>query len=536
MAKQKKSERSENSLSYEHEMLRILLDVSRSLYQHINIDDMILNIIRLIKKLMSVEAVSVILHDEKKNEFLFRWAEDERRGAKSKLSEIRFPVDQGIAGSVFSKGKPELVLDIEKNPRHFKAVDTLTKSKTKSMIAVPLQKKEKIIGVLEVLNKKNGVFNKDDLNLISTIAPIMAMALDNARMYTELEGAYQDLQVKNKAKDSLIKNTREENIRLRMAVEKQYQFNHIIGNSDSMQDVYRLCEKVMDSDITILIEGETGTGKEVIARCIHYSSPRKEKPFVTQNCGGIPETLLTSELFGHKRGAFTGAFNDKQGLFEVADGGTIFLDEVAEMSPSMQTSILRVLQEGEIKPLGANNFKRLDVRVISATNQDLEDRVKKGVFREDLFYRLHVFPIKLPPLRERVSDIPILVRHFIKKFNQKYKRAVKGIDINAIKHLERYLFPGNVRELENEIERAVAMAEDGKLIKPIHLSDKIVMDSKSVLPAIHAQSGLKEMVETLEKSVLSQMLETHHANKTRVAKALGLSRYGLIKKIQRYGL
>jgi Nif-specific regulatory protein len=404
------------------------------------------------------------------------------------------------------------------------------------MIAVPLQKKEKIIGVLEVLNKKNGVFDKSDLDLISTITPIMAMALDNARIYAKLEKAYQELQIKDKAKDSLIKNAEMQNIRLRKAIEKRYQFDQIIGNSDCMLDVYRLCEKVMDSDITILIEGETGTGKEVVARCIHFNSPRKDKPFVTQNCGGIPETLLTSELFGHKRGAFTGAFADKRGLFEIAHGGTIFLDEVAEMSPSMQTSLLRVLQEGEIKPLGANEFKKLDVRVISATHQDLEDRVKKGTFREDLFYRLYVFPIKLPPLRERGGDIPVLTRYFIDMFNKKYKRAVKGIDINAMTHLERYPFPGNVRELENEIGRAVAMAEDGKLIEPSHLSDKIAMNPKTAPAPVNIQGGLKEMVETLEKAVLSQMLETHHANKTRVAKALGLSRYGLIKKIQRYGL
>ena len=261
------------------------------------------------------------------------------------------------------------------------------------MIAVPLPKKEKIIGVLEVLNKKRGAFGESDLNLLSTIAPIMAMALDNAKMYAELGSAYKELQITDKAKDSLIKHTQEENIRLRQAIEVRYRFDQIIGNSDCMLEVFRLCEKVMDTAITILIEGETGTGKELVARCVHFNSPRKEKPFVTQNCGGIPETLLTSELFGHKRGAFTGAFSDKKGLFEIAHGGTIFLDEVAEMSPSMQTSLLRVLQEGEIKPLGADYFKKVDVRVISATNKNLEDYVRDGKFREDLFYRLNVLTV-----------------------------------------------------------------------------------------------------------------------------------------------
>ena len=523
-------------LSYENEMLRILLDISQSLYQYLNIDDVILHIIRLIKELMKAEAVSVILHDEKKDEFLFRWAEDERSRAKSKLQELRFPIDQGIAGRVFSNGKPEMILDIAKDQRHFKKVDSLTKSKTKSMIAVPLQKKEKIIGVLEVLNKRRGVFDKNDLNLLSTIAPIMAMALDNARMYAELENAYKQLQKEDKAKANIIKHTQAENIRLRQEIEKRYRFDHIIGNSDCMLEVFRLCEKVIDSSITILIEGETGTGKELVARCIHFNSPRKDKPFVTQNCGGIPETLLASELFGHKRGAFTGAVSDKKGLFEVAHGGTIFLDEVAEMSPSMQTNLLRALQEGEIKPVGADYFKKVDVRVISATNKNLEDQVRNSAFREDLFYRLNVFAIDLPPLRERIGDIPVLAHHFVKKYNKKHNRTIKGINRQALKALEAYSFAGNVRELENEIERAIAMAENGKLIGPSHLTDKIRKNSETVRSKLEIQGTLKQMVETLEKSVLLRTLKTPQGNRTRAAKALGLSRFGLSKKVQRYNL
>ena len=536
MAKRPKSGTKSNSQSYEKKMLRILLDISQSLYQYLNIDDVILHIIRMIKDLMKAEAVSVILHDEKEDEFLFRWAEDERSRVNAKLREFRFPTDQGIAGRVFSSGRPEIILDISKDQGHFKKVDSVTKSKTISMIAVPLQKKEKIIGVLEALNKKRGVFDKKDLNLLSTIAPIMAMALDNARMYAELESAYKDLKKEDRAKASIIKSTQAENIRLRQEIEGRYQFNQIISNSDSMLEVFKLCEKVMDSSITILVEGETGTGKELIARCIHFNSPRKDKPFVSQNCGGIPETLLESELFGHKRGAFTGAISDKKGLFEVANGGTIFLDEVAEMSPSMQTSLLRALQEGEIKPVGADYYKKVDVRVISATNKNLDELVRHGNFREDLFYRLNVFTVNLPPLRDRIGDIPVLANHFVKKYNEKHNRSIKGINRQAMKALEAHSFSGNVRELENEIERAVAMADNGKLIGPSHLTDKIRKNTDAIPSRLGSQGTLKQMVEALEKSVLLKTLKTHKGNRTRTAKALGLSRFGLSKKMQRYNL
>ena len=257
---------------------------------------------------------------------------------------------------------------------------------------------------------------------------------------------------------------KKENILLRKEIEKRFSFDEIIGNSKVMVDLFTLCEKVIDLDITVLIEGETGTGKELIARCIHYNSPRKNKAFVSQNCGGVPETLLTSELFGHKKGAFTGAVSDKRGLFEVADGGTIFLDEVGETSPAMQTSLLRVLQNGEIRPLGADYHKTVDTRVISATNRNLEKAVADGNFREDLLYRLNVFTIKIPPLRERTGDVCLLAHHFAKKYSEKIGRPTKGLSPEALHCLEAYPFPGNVRELENEISRAIAMTADGRPI------------------------------------------------------------------------
>ena len=290
--------------------LKTLLDISVSLYQYRNLDDLIMYIIDRITTVMHTEAISVILHDEEKNEFIFCWSTDiaERR---EQLKEIRFSTEQGIAGSVFQSGKPEIILDTARDPRHYNRVDYSTDFKTQSMIAVPLQTKTKTIGVLEAMNKKSGIFDEKDLHFLTALAPIIAMALDNARMYEELDRAYRKLQIIDKDKDRLIRHTKNEVVRLRQEVERRYRFDQIKGNSERMLEVFRLCEKVIDSDITLVIQGETGTGKELIARCIHYNSPRKAKPFVTQNCGGIPDTLLASELFGHKKGAFTGALSDK---------------------------------------------------------------------------------------------------------------------------------------------------------------------------------------------------------------------------------
>ena len=535
MSKQGKKQRGDDmGHSREHQELKYLWDISQSLYQYLNVDDLLLHIIKQITTVMYAEATSVILHDEEKDELVFCWSSDipERL---DKLEEIRIPLDHGIAGSVFNSGKAEIISDVARDPRHYSDVDSATEFKTKSMVAVPLKTKEKTIGVLEVLNKIKGDFDQNDFNFLVTLAPIIAMALDNARMCTELNSAYRELQLINKDKDEVIKKTKNEVAYLRREVERHYRFDQVIGNSERMLEVFRLCERVIDSDITVLIEGDTGTGKELIARTIHFNGPRKKMAFVSQNCGGIPDTLLASELFGHKRGSFTGAVKDKKGLFEIAHGGTVFLDEVAEMSPAMQTSLLRVLQEGEIKALGSDRSKKVDVRVISATNKNLEKEVQEGRLREDLFYRLSVFTIDLPPLRDRTGDIPVLANHFIAKFNKKTKKPVTGFSQGAMDCLSSYLFPGNVRELENEIERAMTMVADSDQIEISNLSDKIRDDSVREIQGVKLRSSLKEMVETLEKSVLMEKLREHGGNKTRVAKELGLSRNGLMKKMQRYG-
>lgn len=420
----------------------------------------------------------------------------------------------GIACSVLSSGKAEIVNDVKSDSRYAPGEANIS-----SLMCAPLKTKGGVIGVFQIGSENPASYTSEDLKLFTTLASQTAFAIENARMYAELERSY-----------------KEENVRLRRQIETRYRFDKIKGNSKQMLQVFKLLEKVIDSEITVLIEGETGTGKELIARCIHHNGPRKDKPFVTQNCSAVPETLLASELFGHKKGAFTGAFKDKKGLFEIAHGGTVFLDEVAEMSPAMQTSLLRALQEGEIKPVGAEATQKVDVRIISATNRSLDEDRKNGRFREDLYYRISVFPVRLPPLRERVDDIPILVSHFISEFNRKYNKTIKGVTRQAMDAILKFPFPGNVRELENEIERAMAMAGDKTQIDMDDLSEKIQSESAVAGSEREGPPTLKAMVEQLEKKLLAQGFEKHKGNKTQIAKELGLSRLGLMKKMKRYGM
>ena len=330
------------------------------------------------------------------------------------------------------------------------------------------------------------------------------------------------------------KQLQDENVLLKKNIQQQYDFSNIIGHSQKMLDVYKLVSKVINTPTTVMIYGETGTGKEMIAHAIHYNSNRKEKLFVAQNCGAFTETLLESELFGHVKGAFTGASNNKKGLFEIADGGTVFLDEIADTSPAFQTKLLRVLQEGEIKAVGAEKSKKIDVRIIAATNKNLEEESNKGNFRKDLFYRLNVFPITLPPLKERIDDIEDLSHFFIKKFSQRIKKKIKGIDSEALKLLQNSDFPGNIRELENEIERSVTLADENSNITKSILSPRFQNINATLTTNTIENGNLKEQVENLEKTLIQQALQKTNGNILKAAELLGLSRQGLHKKLNRY--
>jgi DNA-binding NtrC family response regulator len=323
----------------------------------------------------------------------------------------------------------------------------------------------------------------------------------------------------------------QENYQLRQQLESGAPYEGIIGKSRAMEQIYTLLTKVVDSDATVLINGETGTGKEIIARTIHREGPRATAPFVPINCGALAEQLLESELFGHKKGAFTGAVADRAGLFEAANSGTLFLDEIGETSPHMQVRLLRAIQEGEIRRVGEEQDRTIDVRVIAATHLDLEDQVRQGAFREDLYYRLSVFPITLPPLRARREDIPALALHFLQLKNR--EDTLQALTTRAMDALCAYDWPGNIRQLQNEVERAALLAGGEGRIDVEHLSERISGPAGSLVQ-VERRGPLKEVIAQVERDMIERALKSNNGNRTRAARQLGVSRWGMVQKIKTY--
>ena len=361
------------------------------------------------------------------------------------------------------------------------------------------------------------------------------------------EGAYDYISKPFKADEVLItlkkaeerKQLKAENLQLRSRIdeiENKYSFENIVARSEVMANVFDLVSKVAEHKTTVLITGESGTGKELVAKAIHSSSPRSMKPLVSINCGGIPENLLESELFGYKKGAFTGAVKDKPGRFEEADGGTLFLDEIGEMPLSLQVKLLRVLQEEEIAPLGGVGSRKVDVRIVAATARDLNEEVKEGRFREDLLYRINVMTIHVPALRERRGDIPLLVGYFIELFNKKLNKNIESLSSEAMPILMGYSWPGNVRELENVIERAVLL-NSGKLITPKELPSDITLPENSPSNVVGEETlSIKKASKKLEKGLIEKVLKLTGGNRSKAARILEISRPILIAKIKEFNL
>lgn len=346
---------------------------------------------------------------------------------------------------------------------------------------------------------------------------VVRRALDSYELGMENERLLQELQAAN---DQL----RDENTFIKKELHKELKFTEIVGQSAAMRRVFELVKKVIDTPVAVLLTGETGTGKTLLARYIHYNGPRKDKLFVEQNCGALPEALLESELFGHKKGAFTGAVQDQKGLFEAADGGTVFLDEISEMSPLLQVKLLQILQEGRFRRVGDNSYRQVDVRIISATNKDLDTEIRNNRFRSDLYYRINVFPIHIPPLRERLEDIPLLADFCLKKYSKRFYSRVDGFSEEVLGELSRYNFPGNVRELENLIERAVL------------LSASPLIEMGDWLPQPCYNPGVSSRMEQMERSEIIRLLEMHHGKHHLVARDMGMSRTTLWRRLKYYGI
>ena len=327
-----------------------------------------------------------------------------------------------------------------------------------------------------------------------------------------------------------------ENLRLRREIEREYSFAGLVGQSKQMQELFGIIRSIAETDVSVLIQGETGTGKDLIARAIHYNSQRRNRRFIPVNCGALSPTLLESELFGHEKGAFTGAIGQKKGYFESADGGTLFLDEIGEIPPSTQVKLLRVLQDGELQRVGGTTTIKVNVRIIAATNRNLEELVQKGSFRQDLYYRLKVFPVTVPPLRERMDDVPALVSHFIEKWSQTAKKSIKEISSQAMAHLLSYRWPGNVRELENTLQRMMVICKGETLdvqdLPPeIRATESETQEKPQNLKSIARDSG-----KIVERTAIVEALSSSGGNITRAAKALGVSRATLQNKMKQYGL
>lgn len=413
-------------------------------------------------------------------------------------------ISTSVVHEVMQNGQPVLVYEALQDSR-YRDTESIVLQQIQSIACVPLLLKERQVGAiyLDSLTKR-GQFTRDNLPFLTAFAHQAAIAIENARMYEAL---------------------RAENTNLRQEVQRVHGYEGIIGQSASMRDVFDTVTRVLDSDVTVLLEGESGTGKELIARAIHYNGHRSTKPFVALFCGSLPENLLESELFGHKKGSFTGAISDKRGLFESAHGGTVFLDEVGDLSPRIQTSLLRVLQEGEIKRVGENDTRTVDVRIVSATNRPLRQLVEDGEFREDLYYRLNTISIDLPPLRRRRGDVPLLANHFLAKYATKGRAHVRGFSGAALEAMEGYRWPGNVRELENTVERAVVLAT-GDLIEPYDLR----LPKSTRPPGFETGTTLKEA----ERQLVLQTLEAYDGNVSETARVLGISRRSLHYKLKEW--
>ncbi|MDX1419040.1 MAG: sigma-54-dependent Fis family transcriptional regulator [Rubricoccaceae bacterium] len=409
-----------------------------------------------------------------------------------------------VVRAVLQTGEPVLLYEAAADER-FGSSQSVVLQKIQSIACVPLRIKARQIGAIYLDSvTQRGRFTREAVPFLRSFAHQAAVAIENAELYQSL---------------------RNENRHLRKEVQRAHGFDGIIGQSARMREVFETVTRVLDTDATVLLGGESGTGKELIARAIHYNGHRAKQPFVAIFCGSLPDELLESELFGHKKGAFTGAVADKKGLFEVADGGTIFLDEVGDLSPKLQTSLLRVLQEGEIKRVGDTAVRRVDVRVISATNKDLREEIAGRHFREDLYYRLNTIAIELPPLRQRRDDIPLLAAHFLDRFATGSRAHLRGFTPEALDTLKRYRWPGNVRELENTVERAAVMAR-GELIAPADLR----LPEGEAGPSFDPELPLKEV----ERRHVEQALAHHEGNVSATARALGVSRRWLHYRLKEW--
>lgn len=482
--------------------IKFLRDITDLIGSASDIENILKILVIAATRVLEVKAASLILHDPKSDKLYFRVAVGDE---KEEVKRYALDKGEGIAGWVFEHGVPTLVPDVMADPRWSPRIAESIGMNTHSIACAPLIVKGKTIGVLEIIDHETGEpLTEADMEALNAFASLAATALQEANVRQEVVS---------------------ENRSLREGMKGRWD---IIGKSQALERAKADCMKAADSKATTLVTGESGTGKELFARLIHENSPRRDRPLVVVNCGALPETLLERELFGHEKGAFTGADSRKPGLFETADKSSIFLDEIGDTSHAMQIKLLRVLQEGSFMRLGGQSAINVDVRVIAATNQALEKLVEEKKFREDLYYRLNVIRVHLPPIRERKEDIPLLIEHFRAKASAKIGRAIKSYSPEARNALLAYSWPGNARQMENAIERAAIMCEGGE----IRLEDLPPEISAVKTGDIQAGATLKDALTNFKKKFIVQSLSICDGNRTAAARTLDIQRTYLSRLIK----
>ncbi|MEW6248310.1 MAG: sigma 54-interacting transcriptional regulator [Nitrospirota bacterium] len=504
-------------LTRDRDRLRLLLEVNNAVVSHLDLRDVFVAVSACLRKVIRHDGSALVLFDSATNRcrvHVLDFARKEDFVEEHPITpECKSPSDKAIATkkpAVYRKRDLELLAVESEITRR------LLSQGVRSFCSVPLLSHERVLGALNVGRTREEDFTPAECELLNQVAQQIAIAVENGLAYQEIA----------QLKEKLTK----EKLYLEEEIQTEYNFEEIVGESRALKRVLKQVETVAVTDSTVLILGETGSGKELVARALHNLSGRQERTFVKLNCAAIPTGLLESELFGHEKGAFTGAIGRKIGRFELADGGTLFLDEVGEIPLELQVKLLRVLQEREFERLGSNRTLRVDVRLIAATNRDLAQLVEEKKFRSDLFYRLNVFPITVPPLRERVEDIPLLVRHFTQKFAQRMKKRVETIPAAAMKALQGYAWPGNVRELENFIERAVILTQGSDLYVPL---------SELKSESSEATNSLNTTLEQAEREHILKALRDSDwviGGPAGAAVRLGMKRTTLQSKMQKLGI
>lgn len=504
-------------ISQQLEDLTALYEITKKLASSLDLSDCLEKSMKILAEMKGMEngTVTIVNPTTGKLEIEVAYgltAEGRKRG--------KYKIGEGITGRVVSTGEPILVPQISEEPlflNRTRARGNITEQK-RSFLCVPIKDGHNVIGAVSIDRfYENGISEQanTDLQYLTVLSTLIAQTVVRIQKVTrETEELYT------------------ENLKLKRELSDKNKINDIIGNSSRMQDVYEMIHRVVDSNATVLLRGESGTGKTLVAKALHYNGKRNEKPFIVVNCSALPETLLESELFGHEKGSFTGAHERKIGRFEQAEGGTLFLDEIGEISNSVQVKLLNVVQERVFQRLGSSKQIICDVRLVAATNRDLENAVSEKCFREDLYYRLNVFPVYMPPLRERRTDILLIAEFFLSKYSKESKKNIRRISTSAIDMLIQYHWPGNVRELQNCIERAVIIC-DGDTIKGNHLPPTL---QTGELSKRENPYSLSVAVENFEKEIIIEGLKRNNGNQTKTAKDLDTSLRIINYKIHQYNI